>query len=48
MTMDIQTLLSCAIVGLAACYVGRSLWPRRRGPGCGACPRNQARRDDYA
>ena len=48
MMPDIQTLLSCAIVGLAACYVGRSLWPKRRGSGCGACARNQTRRDDYA
>lgn len=48
MMPDIQTLLSCAIVGLAVGYVGWSLWPKRRGSGCGACARNQSRRDDYA
>ena len=47
--MDGQTLIVMAIVFAAALYVGRFFWPSQRTQsGCGSCPRNRNRTDDYA
>ncbi|MBI3301191.1 MAG: FeoB-associated Cys-rich membrane protein [Deltaproteobacteria bacterium] len=46
--MDSQTLIVLMIVAAAALYVGRALWPARDAqPGCGSCPHNRNRTDDY-
>ncbi|MGH7962022.1 MAG: hypothetical protein ACRERD_09385 [Candidatus Binatia bacterium] len=46
--MDGQTLIALTIVAGAVLYVGRALWPSRRAqPGCGSCPNNRNRTDDY-
>ena len=46
--MDGQTLIVLTVVAGAVLYVGRSLWPFRRTPsGCGSCPKNRNRTDDY-
>jgi hypothetical protein len=36
MNAEIQTLIALAIVALAALYLGRSAFGRRRGGGCGS------------
>ncbi len=46
--MDIQTLLVLTVVATAVLYIGRTLWPARHTqPGCGSCPQNRNRADDY-
>lgn len=46
--MDGQTALVLLIVVAAALYVGRALWPVRDPQrGCGSCPHNRNRIDDY-
>ncbi|MBI3799749.1 MAG: FeoB-associated Cys-rich membrane protein [Deltaproteobacteria bacterium] len=47
--MDSQTLIVLLIVAAAALYVGRRFWPaRHKQIGCGSCPQNRNRADDYA
>ena len=46
--MDSQTLIVLTVVAAAALYVGRRLWPaRQKQAGCGSCPQNRNRADDY-
>ncbi len=47
--VDSQTIIVFAVILLAAIYVGRRLWPTKKvQSGCGMCPRNHQRADDYA
>jgi hypothetical protein len=47
--VDSQTLIVLAIVAVAVLYVGHRLWPvRQKQAGCGSCPQNRNRPDDYA
>jgi len=48
MPVEAQTIVIVVAVAAAAAYVIRSWWPRKEQPGCGSCPANQNRRDDYA
>jgi len=46
--LDSQTLIVFLLVAAAALYVGRRLWPaRHKQIGCGSCPQNRNRADDY-
>lgn len=48
MPFVVETLLVVVIVAVAATYVVRAFLPRKKAtPGCGGCPSNPARRDDY-
>jgi len=46
--VDSQTLIVLLLVAAAALYVGHKLWPtRHKQVGCGSCPQNRNRADDY-
>ena len=46
--MDSQMFIVLTIVAVAALYIGRRLWPTHQThPGCGSCPHNRNRPDDY-
>jgi len=46
--VDSQTIIVLTIVAAAALYIGRRLWPTHQTqPGCGLCPHNRNRLDDY-
>lgn len=48
MAIGFQTLIVAVAVAAAAVYVLRAYLPRKNAtPGCGACPANPNRRDDY-
>lgn len=48
MDWDWQGLIVIAVVVAAALYLGRGLWPRRRGAaGCTNCAAATRKRDDY-
>lgn len=48
MPLGLQTILVGIAVVAAAAYVVREFLPRKRSsPGCGSCPANPNRADDY-
>jgi hypothetical protein len=48
MPIGIQTVLVVITVAAAAAYVVRGFLPHKRAtPGCGSCPANPNRSDDY-
>jgi hypothetical protein len=48
MIASVQTAIVVLIVAGAALYVLRAWIPRKSQPGCGSCPANRNRHDDYA
>lgn len=48
MPVAAQSIVIVIVVAAAAAYVIRSWLPRKKAtPGCGACPANPNKRDDY-
>jgi len=46
--MDVQAIIVLIAVVAAGYYVARNLLPRKsEQKGCGGCPQNPQRRDDY-